>query len=49
MKPARFKKGSGKIIRLIMQQAESAGLVHKVEKKGRKLSDKGIKLLEGVK
>jgi len=49
-KPSRFKKGSGKIIRTILQQAEKAGLVEKSEKKpGRKLTDKGIKLLESIK
>ena len=49
MRPARFKKGGGKIIRSIMQQAEAAGLVQKVEKRGRKLTEKGIKLMESIK
>jgi len=44
-----FKKGSGKMIRLIMQQAEAAGLVQKVDKKGRKLTDKGKSLIESIK
>jgi len=50
VKPEKFAKGSGKIIRLIIQQAESAGLVEKVKGKrtGRKLTDKGIKLLQGI-
>ena len=48
MKPAKFKKGSGKAIRLIFQQAEAAGLVQKIEKKGRKLTPKGINLIESM-
>jgi len=46
-KPSRFRKGSGKIIRLILQQAEKAELVEKVKgkKTGRKLTDKGVKLI----
>ena len=48
---AKFKKGSGKIIRTILQQAEKAELVVKKEegKKGRILTDKGKSLLEGIK
>ena len=50
-RPSHFRKGGGKIIRTILQQAEKAGLVKKAEgkKKGRMLTDKGKKLLEGVK
>ncbi len=48
-RPSRFKKGSGKIIRTIMQQAEKAGLVEKIEKKGRKLTEEGKKMLESIK
>lgn len=49
--PAHFAPASGKIIRLILQQSESAGLLAKseTEKKGRILTEKGKKLLEGVK
>ncbi len=49
--PARFVRSGGKIIRLILQQAESAQLLVKSEtnEKGRMLSEKGKKLLEGVK
>ena len=49
-KPPEFRKSGGKIIRVILQQAESAGLLEKVKgkKSGRKLTDKGIALLEGV-
>ena len=33
MKPPKFVKGGGKIIRIILQQAESAGLVEKIKSK----------------
>lgn len=50
MSPPQFRKGGGKIIRTILQQAESAGLLEKVKdkKSGRKLTEKGKQLLEGV-
>ncbi|MFH1710924.1 MAG: 40S ribosomal protein S19 [Nanoarchaeota archaeon] len=50
-RPGEFRKSSGKIIRLILQQAEKAGFLEKSEgkKKGRKLTSKGVKFLEGVK
>jgi small subunit ribosomal protein S19e len=50
MKPSRFKKGSGKNIRIILQQAEAAGLIEKVKGKraGRKLTAKGKEFLESV-
>jgi small subunit ribosomal protein S19e len=50
-RPAEFRRGSGKIIRIILQQAEQAGLLRKAEgkKQGRSLTDKGKKLLEGIK
>lgn len=44
--PEHFRRGSGKIIRTILQQLEQAGLVKKVEKRGRKPTEKGIQLLE---
>jgi len=44
--PERFRKGSGKIIRTILQQLEQAGLVEKADKKGRKPSKAGVELLE---
>jgi len=48
-KPARFKKGSGKIIRVLFQQMETAELVQKTDKKkGRMLTDKGKKLIEKI-
>ncbi len=51
MKPAHFYKSGGKIIRVILQQAEAAGLVEKVKgtRAGRKLTIKGKELVEGVK
>lgn len=50
-RPEEFRKGSGKIIRVILQQAEKAGLVEKAtgKKVGRKLTKKGVKFLEGIK
>ena len=49
-RPAEFRKGGGKIIRTILQQAEKAGLVEKIKEKksGRKLTDEGKKFLESV-
>lgn len=49
-RPPKFKKGSGKIIRVILQQSEKAGLLEKSQgKPGRKLTEKGKKLLEEIK
>jgi len=50
MKPARFKKAAGKNIRVILQQAEKAGLVEKVKgkKAGRQLTRKGREFLEKI-
>lgn len=49
-RPEEFRKGAGKIIRVILQQAEEAGFVEKVKEKksGRKLTEKGRKFMEGV-
>ncbi len=47
-KPERFVKGSGHVIRLILQQLESAGLVEKIERKGRKITPKGSSLLDRI-
>jgi small subunit ribosomal protein S19e len=49
--PPEFRKGAGKIIRVILQQAEKAGLLEKVKmpKAGRKLTVKGKKLLDEIK
>ena len=57
MKPERFKKGSGKIIRVILQQADAAGFTEiqkpikgvRSKKPGRILTDKGKKFLEEIK
>jgi len=53
VQPEIFRKGSGKIIRVILQQAEAAGLLEKInepgKRAGRKLTDKGRELLEGLK
>ncbi|MEM7825232.1 MAG: 30S ribosomal protein S19e [Candidatus Aenigmatarchaeota archaeon] len=46
-KPAHFRKASGNIIRKILQQLEKAGLVQK-DKKGRKITPKGQKLLDNI-
>lgn len=49
--PPEFRKSSGKIIRVILQQAEKAGLLEKAtgKKAGRKLTLKGKKFLEEIK
>jgi small subunit ribosomal protein S19e len=49
-KPSEFRRASGKIIRLILQQSEKAGFVKKSEgvKKGRMMTDEGKKFLENV-
>lgn len=56
-KPFRFRKGSGKIIRTILQQSDKAGFTEiakdikgvRSKKPGRKLTEKGRKFLEGIK
>ncbi len=50
-KPERFYPGSGKIIRVILQQLEKAGYIKHVEKgvhKGRMITPKCKKLLDGL-
>lgn len=47
VRPDKFRKGSGKIIRQILQQAEAAGLVEKKDK-GRALTDKGRSMLDSI-
>ena len=57
MKPSRFKKSGGKIIRTILQQCDKAGFTEIVKpirgvrskKPGRQLTKKGKEFLEGVK
>lgn len=46
--PAHFRQAGGKIIRLILQQLEKAGLTKKVANDGRKLTPEGVKLLEKI-
>lgn len=50
MKPPRFVKGGGKILRVILQQAEQAGFVEKVKgkKSGRQLTKKGREFMESL-
>ncbi len=56
-KPEEFRKGSGKIIRTILQQADKAGFTEikkpirgiKGKKLGRTLTDKGKKFMEEIK
>lgn len=49
-RPAEFRKSGGKIIRVILQQAEKAGLLEKSKEKkaGRRLTENGKSFLEGV-
>ncbi len=53
MKPERFRKAGGKIIRVILQQSDKAGFTQifaeKGKKAGRVLTDKGKKFLEEIK
>ena len=53
MKPEKFMKASGKMIRIILQKAEQAGLIEKYnisgKRAGRKLTQTGTELLEGIK
>jgi small subunit ribosomal protein S19e len=48
LKPPRFYKGSGNIVRKALQQLEKAGLVEKINKKGRVLSSKGRSFLDNM-
>ena len=49
-KPAEFRRGSGKIIRVILQQSEKAGFLEKTQgkKKGRQLTKKGLAFLNEI-
>lgn len=57
MRPERFKKAGGKIIRVILQQADAAGFTEiakkikgvRERKPGRQLTEKGKKFLESIK
>ncbi len=46
VKPEHVRKASGHIIRKILQQLEEAGLLVKIERKGRTISPKGQSLLD---
>ncbi len=46
--PTHFKKAGGKIIRVILQQLEKAGLVSKAGQEGRKLSTNGVIMVEDI-
>ena len=46
--PEHFRKAGGKIIRTILQQLESEGLVEKVERNGRRITAKGAKMVEST-
>lgn len=50
MAPPHFRKGSGKLIRVMVQQAESAGFLEKAKGKrhGRQLTSQGKQFLEKV-
>jgi len=48
-KPARFRKGSGSLVRKLLQQLETAGFVEKEKKgSGRKITSKGRKFLDNI-
>ncbi len=50
MRPPKFHEAGRKIIRVILQQAEKAGMLEKVKepKAGRRLTKKGKQFLDGV-
>ena len=48
VKPEHAVKASGNIIRKVLQQLESAGLVQIIASKGRSMSPKGRKLVKEV-
>jgi small subunit ribosomal protein S19e len=50
-RPAKFKKSSGKMIRLMLQQSEKAGFVETIKDKqfGRRLTKKGRDFLDSIK
>ena len=50
MMPERFMKGSGKIIRVILQKSEQAGFIEKATGKrvGRKLTKRGKDFLDNI-
>ena len=53
VQPSKFRKASGKMIRVILQQSEKAGLLEKFNEPGKRagriLTKQGKELLEGIK
>lgn len=47
-KPSKAAKGSGAVMREVLQQLESAGFVQRAEKQGRSLTPKGRAFLDSV-
>jgi len=48
-KPARFRKGSGSVIRKLLQQLDAAGFIEKEKNGGgRKITPKGRKFLDNI-
>lgn len=47
-RPPHFRKAGRNHIRKILQQLEKSGLVHKVDKKGRQLTPKGMSFLDSL-
>ena len=45
-KPEKFKRGSGAIIRTLIQQLEQSALIAPVKGKGRRISSSGISLID---
>ena len=45
-KPEKFKRGSGAVIRTLIQQLEQSGLIVPVKSKGRRISSSGISLID---
>ncbi len=46
--PEKFKKGSGKIIRKILQQLEEEDLVKTIKGEGRRIAPEGMSLLDNL-
>ncbi|MEM2848799.1 MAG: 30S ribosomal protein S19e [Candidatus Bathyarchaeia archaeon] len=47
-KPPHFRKAGRNHIRKILQQLEKSGLVHKVDRRGRHLTSKGVSFLDSL-
>lgn len=44
--PEHSRKGSGKVQRTVLQQLERAGLIRQVEGRGRKVTQKGVEIID---